>query len=186
MLRLVAVLLGLLAGAPQPEPIELNAPDFEIPINVRPDLKSTVMELWLFVSEDEGKSWQVADRVPPDRRAFTYHARHDGVYWFNVAVMGKDAVPGVSADDVTREPPALKVRVRTAAKGRTPPPVNMTPLDFGFMPPPRPVPPPPADATPFTQRLDQEIEALRHEVRVKQERLRAMEKLRRLLSEEPR
>ena|SRR5579884_1808992 len=163
-----ALLLGLLAGAPQPEPFELNAPDFEIPIAVRPDLKPTVRELLLWVSRDEGESWQLVERVPPDRRSFTYHARHDGVYWFSVAVLDDNGRQEPA--DVTRVPPGLKVRVRTTTRPEALPP--------------RPVPPPPAE--PFAQRLDEEIEALRHEVKVKQERLRAMEKLRRLLSEEPR
>ena len=47
----------------------------------------------LFVSADEGKTWEVASKVSPEQRGFTFRAPRDGVYWFAVRAPTRERSP---------------------------------------------------------------------------------------------
>src|SRR5262249_53961871 len=113
-----ALVLGLLAAAPEPEPIELNTRSFEVPVATRPDRRAEVKELLLYVSDDQGKTWRLAERITPDRTGFVFTAPKDGVYWFSVAIIDKQGRQDPA--DVSKEPPGQKVLVRTAGKPAAP------------------------------------------------------------------
>ena len=51
---------------------------FRIPIEVAAEKNGTIKELRLFVSADQGASWQQVASVPPSQRSFTFRARVDG------------------------------------------------------------------------------------------------------------
>ena len=38
----------------------------------------------LWVSDDQGATWEVASRVKPDKGSFVYRAPHDGEYWYAI------------------------------------------------------------------------------------------------------
>jgi hypothetical protein len=56
----------------------------KIPIVVQPDKRGEIRELLLWVSSDQGKSWNMAGLAQPDAAAFPFHAPSDGQYWFRV------------------------------------------------------------------------------------------------------
>lgn len=82
----VACLL-LAANTGAPEPIYLNQNKFAIPIRIQPERRAEIRELLLYVSTDEGKTWQLGLRAKPEQEAFHYLAPKEGVYWFKVAIL---------------------------------------------------------------------------------------------------
>jgi hypothetical protein len=81
--------LLLSAGAVPPEPFFLNQRTFQIPIRVAPERKDDVKGLELYVSTDNGQSWQLNASAAPDQAAFNYNAPRDGRYLFTVVVIDK-------------------------------------------------------------------------------------------------
>jgi hypothetical protein len=81
--------LLLTAGAVPPEPCYLNQRSFQIPIRVQPERKDDIKGLELYVSLDNGQSWQASARALPDQAAFNYAAARDGHYLFTVVVLDK-------------------------------------------------------------------------------------------------
>ena len=80
-----------------------------IPIKIDPS--ANVKQLLLYVSEDDGQSYQHVLSAAPTEKAFRFHAGRDGHYWFKVVVEGADGryVP----PDVNQMQPGLKVCVDT-------------------------------------------------------------------------
>ena len=65
----------------------------------------------LYVARNGENTWYQEAAVPPDRDAFTFLAKDDGIYWFTMVeedLQGKN-IPA----DLTRTPPDLKVLVDT-------------------------------------------------------------------------
>jgi hypothetical protein len=81
--------LLLSAGAVPPEPYFLNQRTFQIPIRVAPDRKDDVRGLELYLSTDNGQSWQLTASAAPDQGAFNYNAPRDGHYLFTVVVVDR-------------------------------------------------------------------------------------------------
>src|SRR4051812_24967536 len=108
-MSVIVLLLGGLVSAQDVKPVEIDTRDFAIPVAVVPGRRNEVKELLLYVSEDEGKSWCLASRVPSDCKEFVFHAGKDGVYWFSVVVI--DPQGRQEPKDVTKAPPGQKVLV---------------------------------------------------------------------------
>ncbi len=87
-------LVSLLAAAPagQPEVWHMNQTRFTIPITFNPERRADIRELVLYVSRDQGKSWDVAGRAKPDQDRFSYFAPADGPYWFRIAIINTKGV----------------------------------------------------------------------------------------------
>jgi hypothetical protein len=60
-----------------------NKTTFRIPFDVDDD-ERRYQEVNLYVSEDQGLTWQKYDSVKPERHGFNYRAERDGLYWFTV------------------------------------------------------------------------------------------------------
>lgn len=99
---LVLSILGLLAlGAPD-RPAQAQTPgselvysklrQFVIPFTIGPG-KDRLKELRLFVSTDQGKSWQYAAAAGPEQGRFQYISDRDGQLWFVVQTIDKDNRP---------------------------------------------------------------------------------------------
>lgn len=107
-------LLGLTLGqpaAPTPDYYPLNSRNIKIPIKYERDRKG-IRQVKLFVARNGENTWYQESAVAPDRDAFTYVAKDDGLYWFTMVeedLQGRN-VPA----DLTRTPPDLKVLVDTA------------------------------------------------------------------------
>jgi len=125
--------LGLLLGSVLPleaagRPIYTNKSRFRIPYNSDPAemRKLGAREIRLYVSEDRGAKWEMAQSVPPDTGKFQYQAPKDGEYWFSVrTVDGQDRM--YPDEDVTQPglivvvdttPPKLDLRLTQVAPGR--------------------------------------------------------------------
>lgn len=86
---------------------------FQIPFRIEParTAQEQPVEVQLHASSDQGATWEVVDRVKPDKTHFVYRARHDGEYWY--------AIRTVDAQGVARPEgqlqPQLKVVVDTVA-----------------------------------------------------------------------
>src|SRR3954447_1040155 len=85
-----------------------NSPSMKIPIDYHPSKRGEIKELLLYVSPDQGQTWQNYAVGYPEKDAFfTFNAPADGVYWFNMVVVDKSGRREPS--DVFKVTPALKV-----------------------------------------------------------------------------
>jgi hypothetical protein len=117
-----AVLAGLFAtaigGAAQAQGISSNEPRpfywrervFYIPFTVDPG-DQRIRQVKLFVSEDNGRTYQYVSSVVPGEKRFRYSARGDGWYWFTVQTEDQDGK--LTPADLSTAQPGLKVCVDT-------------------------------------------------------------------------
>ena len=54
------------------------------PMTVSPGRIKELKEITLFVSRDQGDTYEFAQKIDPTDTKFTYTAREDGVYWFQI------------------------------------------------------------------------------------------------------
>jgi hypothetical protein len=120
---------------------------FRVPVQIE-SRRSEIEQILLFVSTDQGKTWQEAGIIGPEEESFRYLAAGDGLYWFavQIALKNKTKEP---ADSRLFEP-ALKVAVQTPKKPDWQPPLT---------------------------ELEEELKNLRAEVKRLKERVAALEKL---------
>ena len=114
-MNFAAVLVGVSLGQP---PAATPASDYyplasrtiKLPIKYEKDRKG-IRQVKLYVARNGENTWYQESAVPPDRDAFTFIAKEDGIYWFTMVeedLQGKN-LPA----DLTRTPPDLKVLVDT-------------------------------------------------------------------------
>jgi hypothetical protein len=108
---LALALLALAVGAPASDVVPMNTHGFKIPIQVAAGQRDKIKELILFVSTDQGITWQEAAVVRPDQDAFTFHAPADGLYWFNICLV--DAQGKRQPPDIYKSAPRSKVLIDT-------------------------------------------------------------------------
>ena len=93
----------LLTAAAPPDVWHLNQKAFQIPIRFDAQRRAEIRELDLYVSHDQGQTWNLEGRATPDKEYFPYVAREDGPYWFTVVVIdlkGQQTPPDVHAAPV--------------------------------------------------------------------------------------
>jgi hypothetical protein len=94
-----------------------NKQQFRLPFNMSDSDRAKLREVQLYVkSGDEG--WAIKEIGQPTQTHFSFHAPHDGEYWFNIVTVDKNG--RATPTDVSREAPALIVVVDTQ-----PPEVNV-------------------------------------------------------------
>jgi beta-lactamase regulating signal transducer with metallopeptidase domain len=96
-----------------PDVMPVRQRSFVIPVRTDPAVRAKLKELILYVSTDQGLTWQESARISPDKDkdSFTFQAPADGLYWFNVSVVDGDGRH--QPLDASKAPPAIKVWVRT-------------------------------------------------------------------------
>ncbi len=62
---------------------------FGIPVKVNANDKSLI-EVQLYVSDDQGVNWQFYDRTTTDGQEFPFQAKGDGEYWFALKTLDRD------------------------------------------------------------------------------------------------
>jgi hypothetical protein len=67
-----------------------NLRGFQLPITINPEVKSRVREVDLYLSRDQGKTWERYARATPEKKAFDFLAGSDGLYYFSIAVIDRD------------------------------------------------------------------------------------------------
>jgi hypothetical protein len=100
--------LGLSVG--QAEKVyTLRDRNIQIPIVIPPERRGELRELILFVSNNQGKSWDMAALAKPEHSAFVFHAPSDGQYWFKVQAVyqGGNREPA----DIYAAPVNMKVAI---------------------------------------------------------------------------
>lgn len=133
--RWLCWLLGLLYGLTphlsngqsRPEGVRFlstNLQAFGIPYQINSNEESFI-EVQLYVSLDQGKTWQFVDRQGTDQKEFRFQARGDAEYWFGLKTLNRNRqlipsgnlAPGliVVVDTV---PPEFDFQVSTDAAGR--------------------------------------------------------------------
>src|SRR5437870_4868192 len=98
------------AGLP-PDVYTMRDRHLQIPIRVNDARRGDLVELVLYVSTDQGRTWTGAGKVKPTQDAFNYHAEKDGLYWFSVQAVDRDGK--YDPPDIAQVPPALKVMIDT-------------------------------------------------------------------------
>ncbi|HEV8058515.1 MAG TPA: hypothetical protein VGP68_01500 [Gemmataceae bacterium] len=119
--KFLCVLMAMIAApvwAAGPDVDHINARSFSIPIDISGGQKDKIAEIELFVSPDEGKTWNRTSVIPPEKGGFAYTAPIDGIYWFKVCtidVNGKREPPDIYKSDkvskilVDTLPPTLRI-----------------------------------------------------------------------------
>jgi hypothetical protein len=79
--------LLLTAGAAQPDVFNMNQRAFQIPIHFDAQRRAEIRELDLYVSHDQGQTWNMEGKATPEKEFFPYTAKDDGAYWFTVAII---------------------------------------------------------------------------------------------------
>jgi hypothetical protein len=79
--------LLLAAGAAQPDVWNMNQRAFQIPIRFDAQRRAEIRELDLYVSHDQGQTWNMEGKATPEKEFFPYTAKEDGPYWFTVAII---------------------------------------------------------------------------------------------------
>jgi hypothetical protein len=111
------------AGGAGQEPWYLNQP-FKIPIRIAAEKRAQLQGFCLYVSRDQGQSWELQEKGPRDKREFAYRAPADGVYWFTVAVI--NARGEEEPNDVSTVPPN---KIQKIVVDTTPPAVKIQSAD---------------------------------------------------------
>jgi beta-lactamase regulating signal transducer with metallopeptidase domain len=89
----------------------VNKRAFQLPIKV--ERAAGVREVLLYVSRDQGQTWEAAAKASPTDPSFSYVAPADGEYWFLVQTSGPDG--RLSPASVSGAGPNLQVCVDTEA-----------------------------------------------------------------------
>lgn len=90
-----------------------NQRSFKIPIDIQPQRRPEIRQLFLYVSSDEGKSWQQYQAIAPTQDGFSFHAKQDGSYWFRAAVINQNGKQ--EPDNIYRGKPDQKVHIDTVS-----------------------------------------------------------------------
>jgi hypothetical protein len=101
----------LLANADLPEVCHWSQSSFAIPIRFAADKRSSIKELRLYVSRDQGATWALEDRATPDKSSFRYTTSTDGQYWFIVVII--DQQNHQDPVDIWQAPVGLRMLVDT-------------------------------------------------------------------------
>jgi len=106
------MLAWLLAANPAPGDVYyLNQHQLRIPISIDPVRRPEIKELILFMSADEGKTWQQQGVTSPDQDSFSFFAPKDGMYWFSVCVINQQNKR--EPPDPLAVPPSQKIVIDT-------------------------------------------------------------------------
>lgn len=103
--------LLLTTAAPADDVNHFGHRALHIPINLDPAHKADIKELVLYLSKDEGRTWETAMRASPEKPGFDFAATADGMHWFSIAVVNQkgEQVP----PDPYKAPVGQKVLIDT-------------------------------------------------------------------------
>ena len=88
-------------------------------VNYKPERKKDIQEARLFISRDQGQTWELAQAIPPTQDEFTFTAKSDGLYLISMQLVFLKGL--AEPPDVSKVPPAQKLIIDS-----TPPVVRVT------------------------------------------------------------
>lgn len=104
--------------------LSTNLSGFGIPFKVSDD-NGRFIEVQLYLSKDQGKTWTFESRQPPSKNEFAFVADGDGEYWFAIKTLDRNRrlLPDGNAQAelkiiVDTQKPKLDVEVQADAAGR--------------------------------------------------------------------
>ncbi|MCI0703305.1 MAG: hypothetical protein L0241_19680 [Planctomycetia bacterium] len=104
-------LLSLTVGQPPaPDYYSMNSRTIRLPIEYKKDRK-TIRQVLLYVARNGENTWYQEGFVTPDKDAFVYLAKDDGVYWFKMVI--EDLKGNKDPSDLTAGAPDLKMVIDT-------------------------------------------------------------------------
>jgi hypothetical protein len=103
--------LTLAPAGPPSDVYTMRDRHLQIPIRVNDARRGDLVELVLYVSTDQGRTWTGAGKAKPMQDAFNFHADKDGLYWFSVQAVDRDGK--YDPPDIAQVAPALKVLIDT-------------------------------------------------------------------------
>lgn len=109
MLTLLCLTVG--PASPPTDVYTMRDRHLQIPIRVNDARRGDLVELTLYVSTDQGRTWTGAGKAKPTEEAFNFHAPKDGLYWFSVQAVDRDGK--YDPADIAQVAPALKVMIDT-------------------------------------------------------------------------
>ena len=83
----LACLLLAAGPAQTSDVVPITKRNFKIPILIEPARRPGIKLLKLYVSRDQGATWEEAGNRTSDQDHFAYYAPADGIYWFTVSVV---------------------------------------------------------------------------------------------------
>lgn len=106
-------LLGMTVGQPLGADYHaMTSRSIRLPIEYKKDRKA-IRHVLLYVARNGENTWAQEAFVTPDKDAFVYTAKDDGIYWFKMVIVDVNGTKDPA--DVTRDPPDLKMVIDTAA-----------------------------------------------------------------------
>lgn len=106
-------LLGMAVGQPLGADYHtMNSRSIRLPIEYKKDRK-TIRHVLLYVARNGENTWAQEGFVTPDKDAFVYAAKDDGIYWFKMVI--EDVKGNKDPADVTIGAPDLKMVIDTTA-----------------------------------------------------------------------
>jgi hypothetical protein len=84
-----------------------------IPVTIEDARRADIREILLYASSDQGKNWQQAGAIAPEKGGFTFYANNDGVYWLSVAFISKAGVQLPDDKAIMTGAPDLKLVIDT-------------------------------------------------------------------------
>src|SRR5262249_6276577 len=100
-------------------------PAFRIPFQADANDRR-IRQVQLYVSEDQGRTWQQGATARPEDQAFTFQAQRDGVFWFAVRTADADGRHNPATLDqlqatlkvcVDTQPPKVLLQAQPAPAG---------------------------------------------------------------------
>jgi hypothetical protein len=98
-------------GAAGTDVMKIEQRIFMLAVQIQPAERPRLKEVRLYMSADEGRTWQRVGTQSPDMHSFRVEVPRDGLYWFTVAKV--DRTGKQDPEDVRTHGPALKVQVQT-------------------------------------------------------------------------
>lgn len=97
---------------------------FPVPFEMAASLRSSVKEIELVYSVDQGVHWYSYQKISPDQKKFQFHAQKDGEYWFvfrlinpqGEAKLAQTEVPSIRVL-VDTQPPSLQISAKKGENG---------------------------------------------------------------------
>jgi hypothetical protein len=112
---LIVTLLGLVLGQPgglaPNEVVFRNERVTQFPLNIKPERRAEVREILLYVSNDQGVSWNLASKINPSQDSFAFTAPIDGVWWLRLALV--DQFGKQTPENLNSVPPSAQLVVDT-------------------------------------------------------------------------
>jgi hypothetical protein len=106
--------LMLAAGSPpgMDDTFHTNLRGFTIPVTIEPARLSEVKEVILYLSRDQGRSWELYSRTTPDKKGFNFLSNLDGLFYFSIQVIDKRG--RIDPPDIYKAKVGQKILIDTA------------------------------------------------------------------------